>query len=45
MSREESLPLLSFLYQQVTRPEYSFVLAGSKTRWRCGTTAVSSITR
>ena len=35
MSREESLPLLEYLYQQVTRPEYSFRL-----RWEADTLAM-----
>jgi len=30
MTREESLPLLSYLYEQVTRPEYSFRLRWAK---------------
>lgn len=34
-TREESLPLLTFLYQQVTRPEYSFRL-----RWQQDTLAM-----
>jgi len=35
MTRAESLPLLEYLYQQVTRPEYSFRL-----RWQANTLAM-----